>query len=69
MRMRKFTSIMLMMIFIIVSITGIEIDITDKKNFFLKILHEWSGYALIILGLMHLFFNYEAMMSYIRKRS
>ena len=67
--MRRVTSIMLMLVFIIVSVTGIGIDIADKKILFLKRLHEWTGYTFIILGLMHLFFNYKAMMSYIRTRS
>lgn len=69
MKMRRFTSITLMVVFIVVSITGIEIDITDEKILFLKTLHEWAGYTLIILGLVHLFFNYKIMMSYIRTRS
>ncbi|MCC5468683.1 DUF4405 domain-containing protein [Pelosinus baikalensis] len=69
MQMRRITSITLMMVFIFVAVTGIEIDIADKKILFLKRLHEWTGYILIILGLIHLFFNRKAMMSYIRTRS
>lgn len=69
MRMRKFTSIMLMVIFIIVSVTGIQIDISAKKSFFLARLHERSGYTLIVLALIHMLFNYKSMLAYIRIRN
>lgn len=70
--MRKSTSIILAITFIVVSITGIQLLIghkTDILNFYLvKHIHELVGILFVIAGLVHLKINFKTMLSYIAKK-
>lgn len=79
--MRGFVSIMLLVCFVIVAVSGIQMHIPAHghhsnailkeagDNFLLKRLHEWAGYLLIILGMAHLLINRKPMLMYIGWRS
>jgi len=76
--MRGLVSITLMAIFLVVALSGIIMHIPahdgqhnngaleyDTDNFVLKRLHEWAGYLLIILGVVHLVLNRKPMLMHV----
>jgi cytochrome b561 len=89
--MRRITSIILLLAFIIVSVSGIHMVLVPKPQniqqqmlgkhdsdkltvrgempFYPKKAHEWSGYILIVAGLVHLGLNRKPMLSYFRRRN
>jgi hypothetical protein len=78
-KVRSFVSVMLMIFFVFVAVSGIIIHpahtvqhagvlVTDHDNFVLKRCHEWAGYTLIILGAIHLLFNRSVMLRHISWR-
>ena len=72
--MRKIVSIVLTVIFIVVSITGIQLLLehamhemrhTSGIHLIVRHIHEIAGIVFIISGLIHLKLNLKAILSYI----
>ncbi len=63
--LRYGVSASLLIVFVLASVTGIVADVWDLNDF---VYHTYTGYAMVVLSLVHLFFVGPHLVAYVRRR-
>ncbi len=66
--MRKFVFYVLLISFIIVSVTGIALSFHMYRLFNFKDIHEISSYIFLVSSVIHIVFNKKMVINYIKNK-